>query len=94
MTEKEEAAQGKGPEGTHARPGDSLGPGHGPLPLPVEQQAGQEVTSSCGSEQRFLEVKDAPGVVQGKRRPSGAHPWLTAATWGLAGVIPLQVSLR
>lgn len=92
--EKEEAAQGKGPEGMRARPGDSLGPGHGPLSLPMEQQAGQEATSSCGSEQRFLEVKECSGVVQGKRRPSGARPWLTAAAWGSAGVIPLQVNLR
>lgn len=63
--EKEEEAQGKGPEGTRARPGTQAG--RSPLPLPVEQQAGQEVVSlfpglghllPLGSEQRFLEGKE------------------------------------
>lgn len=90
--EKEEEAQGKGPEGTRARPGDS-GWAQPPLPLPVEQQAGQEVVSSCSPamssstlswKQRFLEGKGVIQVAQGKQRPSWARPWPTVAAWGLA----------
>lgn len=42
----------------------------------------------------FWKERSDPGVAQGKQRPSGARPWPTVAAWGLAGVIPLQVSLR